>query len=221
MLARAQRATMPALFPPWSNRALRIALVSTGILAISALCFPMVYVRTPFVTHEHVALDQPVAFDHRHHVLDEGIACLYCHTDAERSAYAGLPSTDICMGCHAQVWNQSPLLEPVRRSYFSGRALAWNRVHSLAEFVYFDHSVHVARGVACEHCHGAVETMARVEKTVPLDMAFCLDCHRDPQRKLGFDAQRDFSAMRTADGRFPAHAGHAVTELTTCSACHR
>jgi hypothetical protein len=212
---------MPALFPPWSNRAFRIALVVAGILAISALCFPMVYVRTPFVTDEHVALEQPVAFDHRHHVLDEGIACLYCHADAERSAYAGLPSTDVCMGCHSQVWNQSPLLEPVRQSYFSGRPLAWNRVHSLAEFVYFDHSVHVARGVACEHCHGRVETMARVEKTVPLDMNFCLDCHRDPRKQLGFDAQRDFSAMRTAGGQFPAHTGHAVTELTTCSTCHR
>jgi hypothetical protein len=164
----------------------------------------MIYMRTPYNQNRFYPVDQPVQFDHRHHVEDDGIACLYCHRDAERSPFAGIPATEVCMGCHGQVWNQSPMLEPVRRSYFSGRPLRWNRVHDLPDFVYFDHSVHVLGGVACARCHGSVEKMALAYQVAPLNMGWCLDCHRAVQHVLGHD-----------------HPGRQVDALTTCSACHR
>src|SRR5262245_44409421 len=153
---------MKALFPEWTNTALRLGLIALALALFGPLFSLMFYMRSPLSTAEFEPVDQPVEFDHRHHVLDNEIDCQYCHRGAETSAYAGVPSTDVCMGCHAQVWNDSPLLEVVRRSYFSNRPIAWNRVHDLPDFVYFDHAVHVRRGLACQRCHGPVQRMARV-----------------------------------------------------------
>src|SRR6266545_3530700 len=122
---------MAALYPPWSNTAYRLALLALALGAAGVVIGPMVYVRTPYNTAQFVPWDQPVEFDHRHHVRDDGIECLYCHASAESSATAGMPTTGVCMGCHVQVWNQSPLLEPVRESYFSGAPIRWRRVHDL------------------------------------------------------------------------------------------
>lgn len=193
---------MPALFPPWTNRALRWGLASTFTLGAAVVVMPMLYARSPLATGERLAEEQPIGFDHRHHVEDDGIDCLYCHADAERAPLAGVPATDLCMGCHAQVWTQSALLAPVRASTFEERPIGWERVNALGDFVYFDHSVHVRHGVACASCHGAVEAMARVQGARPMTMDFCLDCHRDPAR-----------AKSAAAGRMSA--------LTTCTACHR
>jgi len=193
---------MAALFPPWTNLALRLGLCLALVFLASALAIPMLYVRSPFATGERLAREQSVAFDHRHHSEDDGIACLYCHLDAERAPLAGVPSTDLCMGCHAQVWTESALLRTVRASAFGARAIGWQRVHDLADFAYFDHSVHVRHGLACGVCHGAVEAMARVGQAQAMRMDFCLDCHRDPSRARSRDAGR-------------------MTSLTTCSACHR
>ncbi len=192
---------MPALFPPWANTAYGLTLAAIASTAATIVAAPMIYMRTPSATPEGEPVAQPVEFDHRHHTRDDGIDCLYCHTGAETSAQAGLPTSETCMGCHGQVWPDSPLLAPVRASYFSGQPIAWKRVHALPDFVYFHHGVHTRGGIACVRCHGRVEDMARVYRVSPLTMKWCLDCHRDPPG--------------------PRYHGRAITALTTCSACHR
>lgn len=192
---------MAALFPRWANTPYWIALAGLAGLVITLVAAPMIYVRTPYASDVHEPVVQPVQFDHRHHVRDDGIDCLYCHPNAETGASAGIPATDVCMGCHGQVWTDSPQLAPVRRSWTTGEAIPWRRVYDLPDHVYFHHGVHVRRGIACAECHGRVEDMARVSRVVDLTMGWCLDCHRDPPG-------------------LPSH-GRRVTPLTTCSACHR
>lgn len=163
----------------------------------------MIYERVPYGTHQYEPLEQPVEFDHRHHVREDGIPCLYCHDGAAHSEHAGIPATQLCMGCHSQVWPQSELLAPVRASYFSGEPISWKRIHELPDFVYFHHGVHVSNGIPCARCHGDVQDMARVYRVAPLTMKWCLDCHRNPPIP-----------------EEPAQ-GETVTALTTCTACHR
>lgn len=194
---------MSALFPRWSNALFGLVL-GVGVAGLSAaIAAPMIYVRTPYGTHQYQPLEQPVEFDHRHHVRDDGITCLYCHTGAAHEKHAGVPATSVCMGCHNQIWPEGTLLELVRSSYFSGIPIPWRRIHALPDFVYFHHGVHTQAGVACSRCHGAVEDMPRVFRVSPLTMEWCLDCHRNPPVK-DLPAQRD-----------------TVTRLTTCTACHR
>ncbi len=196
------------------------------MLALLAGLF--LYVRSPWNTAQAQPIDQPVEFDHRHHVGDDGIDCIYCHTGAETSPHAGVPGTDVCMGCHGQIWSNSPLLENVRRSYFANQPLPWNRVHALADFAYFDHAVHVRRGLGCSACHGRVDQMARVEKVAPLTMQWCLDCHRAfeanpltiPARATdGYEALQ--SALYEVNVTDELLRAGAVSSLTTCTACHR
>jgi hypothetical protein len=151
----------------------------------------MGFVRSPYVTHQGESPEQPVDFDHRHHVRDDGIGCLYCHWEAETTRFAGVPPTSVCMGCHAQIRTESPLLDPVRASAYGGGPIRWRRVHDLPDFVFFDHSSHVSQGVDCAECHGDVSSMAAVVRVQPLTMRWCLSCHRD----------------------------HGAT--TSCTACHR
>ena len=170
-----------ALFPRWSTSALA---VGAALSASSALALPIgawIWVRTPYSTKQSDAPLQPVSFDHRHHVRDDGIDCLYCHSSAVVSSMAGIPSGELCMGCHAQLWTSSPALAPVRDSYFQDRPIVWRRVNQLPDFVHFDHSAHLAQGVACETCHGRVDLMARVYPEHALTMSWCLDCHRNPE----------------------------------------
>lgn len=216
---------MSALFPSWTNTALRLVLAGVGTSVVAVLVGLVVYVRTPWNTQEFQAVDQPVQFDHRHHVADDEIPCLYCHRGAEVSSSAELPSADVCMGCHAQIWSDSPLLEPVRRSYFSDRALLWNAVHRLPDFVYFNHAVHVQRGVGCNACHGRVQSMARVYKVAPMTMDWCLDCHRAAgtiaSARHGPSAEASPLWGDSTVTFDPSRASRAVTPLTTCTACHR
>lgn len=193
---------MAALFTKRANRRLRLALLGAAALALGTPSLLMAWVRSPLATGVGSPVPQPVPFDHRHHVLDASIDCRYCHSGAERSRYAGVPPTSLCMGCHAQIWNDSPLLAPVQRSWVADRPIAWNRVHSLPGFVYFDHSAHLTAGVGCASCHGSVERMAQVYPVAPLTMEWCLDCHRDPERHLGARAR-------------------GLRRLVHCSTCHR
>jgi hypothetical protein len=209
------------LYPRGANTVYRLALLALVAIPASLVLGPMLYVRTSYNTSQFVPWDQPVEFDHRHHARDDGIECLYCHSAAERSASAGVPTTAVCMGCHAQIWNQSPLLDVVRRSYFAGAPIDWKRVHDVPDFVYFDHSVHIARGVDCAHCHGDVGAMARVVQVQPLTMGWCLDCHRAAQAlppphapDNSWEASIDMFTDTARDNR-------TVTPLTTCTACHR
>jgi hypothetical protein len=216
---------MAAVFPPWSDTALRVGLVLLAAGAVAAVAFPMVYVRTPYNQDRLFPVDQPLQFDHRHHVADDGIDCLYCHSGADKGPYAGIPATEVCMGCHAQIWSRSALLEPLRRSYFSGQPLRWNRVHDLPDFVYFDHSVHVKGGVGCVTCHGRVDQMALDYQVAPLSMGWCLDCHRDPEPRRR--PLSEVTSMTWTGGGTPPPPiarnlpGRAVDGLTTCTTCHR
>lgn len=216
---------MAAPFPRWSNTLARIvlALLLMGIVGTPVLL--MLYVRTPWITGQFNDIPQPVEFDHRHHVRDDAIDCRYCHFSVEKTASAGMPPTEVCMNCHNQIWNNSALLEPVRQSYFTGRPIPWIRVHNLPDYVYFNHSIHVNKGVGCETCHGRVDQMAYVYQQSPLNMQWCLDCHRAPERHL-----RPRSEITTMGWRPEGNANevrralaqeYGVRSLTHCSACHR
>jgi hypothetical protein len=216
---------MPALFPPWTNTAMRIGIVGIVAAGGCAIAAPMIYVRTPYRRGQFEPPDQPVMFDHRHHARDDGIDCRYCHDTVEKEATAGIPSTDVCMGCHSQVWMGSPMLEPVRRSYFSGAAIPWNRVHDLPGFVYFNHAIHVNKGIGCVSCHGRVDQMATVVQVESLTMGFCLDCHRNPEPHL---RPRDrITQMDWRPNGDPVALGkelaaeYQTRKLTQCTACHR
>jgi hypothetical protein len=232
---------MSALFPRWTNTAFRLGLGGLFGSAIGGLVGLWIYMRTPWNTEQGAAVDQPVMFDHRHHVIDDQIDCIYCHKNAETSDYAGVPATEVCMGCHAQIWNESPLLETVRRSYFSGKPIPWNRVHDLPDFVYFNHAVHVQGGVGCVNCHGRVDEMARVYKVQSLQMGWCLDCHQHaaevmsamPARAATGSSPTSELANASDDqpalwGTFPSGVVETASlgpkkrdAFTTCTACHR
>src|SRR5436309_1409305 len=138
--------------------------------------------RSSYVTEVGVARNQPVQFSHKQHVSDDGIDCRYCHTSVEKSSFAGIPSTKICMSCHTQIWAESPILEPVRESLRTGKSLEWTRVHDLPGFVYFNHSIHINKGIGCQSCHGRVDLMPMMWKVNNLMMGWCLDCHRAPEK---------------------------------------
>ncbi len=217
---------MRPLFKPSADTKLRVFLV-TGASVASAVPIAMIlWVRTPYVTRQFDPVDQPVAFDHRHHVRDDGIDCAYCHYEATRTPYAGVPPTSVCMNCHGQVWQESARLRPVRASWFEDRPIRWQRVHKLAGFVYFDHSAHVSHGVGCVECHGRVDTMARVYAVAPLTMQWCLDCHRDPDPHLR--PQSEITDMEWSPARPRREIGAEIRErlalappVETCTGCHR
>ena len=213
---------MKPLFPPWSNSVFRWAL---GVIAVGVVAVPsaaMIFVRTPYVTGEGEPVVQPVMFDHRHHVRDDGIDCRYCHHTVEKDSYASVPAASVCMGCHAQVWSDSPLLEPVRRAWFDEKPLAWEEVDRLPDFVYFDHSIHVKKGVGCVVCHGRVDRMARLWQARSLSMSFCLDCHRNPEGHLREpDRVTDLWSPPPADKQHALAASLDVRPPTNCSGCHR
>lgn len=216
---------MPAPFPTWSNHAFRLSIATTVALIFGSVLLLMAWVRSPWNTGEQRSRGQPVLFDHRHHVSDDGIDCLYCHDLADRSRYAGIPGAGKCMNCHNQIWDRSPALEPVRQSYFRGITLAWNQVYALPDFVYFDHSQHVLNGVGCEECHGRVDRQPRIVQVAPLTMSWCLACHRDPAPHLRpldqvttmgwtFRGDRDSLAAALA-------ADYDVRSKMSCTTCHR
>lgn len=213
---------MAPLFPPWADTLFRLGLIGLALAIPGVFIVPILYVRTPYNLNRFFPIDQPVQFDHRHHVQDDQIACLYCHSGAESTPVAGVPPTELCMGCHSQVWNKSALLEPVRRSYFSGMPIRWNRVHALPDFVYFNHAIHVSRAkVACTTCHGDVAAMALPHKERLFAMGWCLDCHRRGAARP--EQRRD---LLVADEQRPpaipaAALAASPTGITTCTACHR
>lgn len=216
---------MPAPLPRWTNTATHLAVVLFVAGLVGGPVTLMLYARTAWITGQWRALEQPVEFDHRHHVKDDGLDCRYCHYTVETQASAGLPPTSLCMNCHGQVWNSSPQLEPVRASFFSGEPIRWKRVHDLPDFVFFNHSIHVNKGIGCESCHGRVDEMARVYQEKSLQMLWCLDCHRDPTphlrprediTKMGYVPEGNGVALREK----LAH-DYAVRSLVNCSTCHR
>jgi Cytochrome c7 and related cytochrome c len=186
---------------------------------------------SPYTTYVDVPFDQPIPFSHKHHVGDDGIDCRYCHTTVEKSAFAGLPSTDTCMTCHSQIWKDSSMLAPVRSSLATNRPLQWNRVHDLPDYVYFNHSIHVAKGIGCSTCHGRVDQMPLIRKTQTLYMKWCLECHRDPGKFVrpageiynqSWEALADEQQQRSQAAKLIADYHIDTTgRLTNCSTCHR
>jgi hypothetical protein len=173
-------------------------------------------------------VEQVVPFSHKHHVGDDGIDCRYCHTSVEKSAFAGIPPLSTCMTCHSQLFTDASILEPLRAAYAGRKTLQWQRVHDLPDFVYFDHSIHVAKGVGCSSCHGAVDTMPLVSRVASLRMQWCLECHRQPERVLRpkdqvFDMHWQPPPDQLARGARlrAAYHIHSTEVLTSCSTCHR
>ncbi len=216
---------MSALFPRWTNTAARVTVVLALAIPVVALAGLLVVVRGPLVTGQYNPIEQPVQFDHRHHVGGEGIDCRYCHSSVEVSPNAGYPSTAICMNCHSQIWNQSQKLAPVRAAYFSGLPIRWNRVHRLPDFVYFNHSIHVAKGVGCATCHGRIDQQPHVEQVAPMTMRWCLECHRNPEGRLR-PASEITSMTWTGEQEPPGAAAERlnandVRTRVSCTTCHR
>lgn len=175
---------MPQIFHPSFNTISRVSIFGALFFVAAAVMAGYQFVRSPYVTEVGVVREQPVPFSHRHHVGDVGIDCRYCHTTVEDGAVAGVPPTQTCMNCHSQLWKDSPLLAPVRESYESGEPLQWTRVHDLPDFAYFNHSIHVKKGIGCKSCHGEVNNMPLMWREHSLQMRWCLDCHRNPEQHI-------------------------------------
>jgi hypothetical protein len=218
---------MAQIFHPSTNTVSKLTIFGAVFLIGGLLWLLAELNRSSYVTQANVVRPQPVPFSHKHHVSGLGIDCRYCHTAVEQSAFAGIPSTSTCMNCHSQIWTNSPMLEPVRESYRIGQPLRWNRVHNLAEFVYFNHGIHVNKGVGCATCHGPVDQMPLVSQENSLLMEWCLDCHRNPEQYLRpreevFNMAWTAPANQSELGMELVRKYNIRTEqLTDCSVCHR
>jgi hypothetical protein len=223
-----RNANMAQIFHRSTNFLSRFTLYFGLFLAGLALFLAAAIARSSYMTNQNVAREQPVQFSHKHHVGDDGLDCRYCHTSVETSATAGVPPTKTCMNCHSVLFSNSQYLEPVRESFRSGKSIAWVRVHRLPDFVYFNHSIHINKGVGCSSCHGPVHQMPLVWQASPLLMNWCLECHRNPEAFL-----RPREQVFNMDWKAPSNQAELGTalaaqyklrstaELTSCSTCHR
>ena len=175
---------MAQVFDRSSNALARASLVLTGLIVIALGVALNSLQRSPWVTRQGQRPDQPVPFSHKHHVEGLGLQCQYCHTSVEKSSYAGIPPTKTCINCHSQIWTNAQLLEPVRTSWASGESIPWIRVHDLPDYVYFNHEIHVNKGIGCASCHGRVDEMPLMYQQNSLQMEWCLNCHRNPSNNL-------------------------------------
>jgi hypothetical protein len=175
---------MAQVFDRSSNALARASLVLTGLIVIALGVTLDQLQRSPWVTRQGQRPDQPIPFSHKHHVEGLGLQCQYCHTTVEVSSYAGIPPTKTCINCHAQIWTNAGLLQPVRDSWATGQSIQWIKVHDLPDFVYFNHSIHVNKGIGCASCHGRVDQMPLMYMENSLQMEWCLDCHRNPAKNL-------------------------------------
>jgi hypothetical protein len=216
------------VFRPTANAAARVGLLALALMIAGTIGLAAMIYESGAVQGHGIPVPQPVQFSHRHHVGQLGIHCLYCHTSVEASPYGGIPPTHTCMSCHSQVWTNSPLLEPVRESYVNDTPILWQKVHDLPDFVYFNHSIHVAKGVGCATCHGPVERMQQVYMQQALNMGWCLGCHREPERyvrpltEIYNQGWQLPEAEQLALGReLVQEYGIRVGYLTECYVCHR
>ena len=223
-----------------STNTISRATIFGAVFVIAALFWAMAEIqRSPYVTYSGVVKPQPVAFSHQHHVTGLGIDCRYCHTSVENSKFAGIPPTKTCMNCHSQIWTNAALLEPVRESYRTDRSLQWT--HDLPDFVYFNHSIHINKGIGCNTCHGQVDRMPLMYQYASLQMEWCLNCHRAPEKYLRprdqvFNMRYEEPSSdkpETVDGRDyidqlslgrdlrNKYKLRTERDITSCSTCHR
>jgi hypothetical protein len=225
-----------------STNTISRATIYGAVFLISALLWAVLQLqRSPYITYAKVVKPQPVPFSHQHHVAGLGIDCRYCHTSVEVSSFAGIPPTRTCMNCHSQIWTNAALLEPVRESFRSGKSLVWTRVNDLPDFVYFNHSIHINKGVGCNTCHGPVDRMPLMYAYASLQMEWCLDCHRAPQkylrprdqvfnmryeppstlRPLTVDGEQYTDQLALGTDLVKKYKLRTVADITSCSTCHR
>ena len=215
------------LFRPGANTIAVLVMAAIGAAPVLAVGVSYQLMRSPYATDQNVTRNQPVPFSHEHHVSGLGLDCRYCHTSVENARFAGMPPTETCMTCHSQIWTNAEMLAPVRESLAKNQPIAWLRVHRLPDYVYFDHSVHVAKGVGCTTCHGDVGQMRLTRQGAPLTMQWCLDCHRAPAQFLRphdavFDPKWQPPQNQAVLGPKLAAAYHIKTDhLTDCTVCHR
>jgi hypothetical protein len=219
---------MAQIFHRSTNFIARFSVFSTVFLLSLASIAVLAVARSPYMTRQNISREQPVQFSHKHHVGDDGIDCRYCHTGVETSAVAGIPPTKTCMNCHSVLFNNAPYLEPIRASYRDDKSIEWVKIHRLADFVYFNHSIHVNKGVGCTTCHGPIDQMPLVFQANTLLMQWCLDCHRNPAPNLR--PMDKVFAMDWKAGPDQEEQGQkfmverkirTTVELTSCSTCHR
>ena len=218
------------------------ATIFGAVFVVAALSWMAMEVqRSPYITYAGVRKPQPVPFSHQHHVSGLGIDCRYCHTSVETSSFAGIPPTKTCMNCHSQIWTNAQLLEPVRASFKSGESLEWTRVNQLPDFVFFNHSIHVTKGVGCNTCHGPVDKMPLMYQQESLQMEWCLSCHRAPEKNLrprdqvfnmrylpptsthpvAVDGQSYTDQDELGAALVKKYNVRSVKDITSCSTCHR
>ncbi|OFW29505.1 MAG: cytochrome C [Acidobacteria bacterium RIFCSPLOWO2_02_FULL_65_29] len=216
---------MAQIFHRSTNTISRVSLFGV-VFVIAGLLWLIAQVhRSPWSTDAHVAKEQPIQFSHERHVGGNGIDCRYCHTSVEASRFAGIPPTKTCMNCHSEIFASSPFLRPVHDSFEDDRAIEWTRVHDLPDFVHFDHSIHVSKGVGCTTCHGPVDRMPLIAQQHSLQMEWCLDCHRRPEafvrpRSAVFSVSYQPPANQLEIGRRLVDQ-YQIQKLTNCSTCHQ
>src|SRR3977135_1943295 len=219
---------MPQIFHRSTNTFSKVSIFGAVFFLGFLLWLFGAWSRSSWATQAGVAREQPIPFSHAHHVGDEGIDCRYCHTSVETSAFANIPPTKTCMNCHAQIWNTAPTLEPVGESLPPDRPSPWTRVHDLPDFAYFNHSIHINKGVGCETCHGRVDQMPVVSQANSLQMEWGLECHRRPEnfvrpKEKVFDMEWRPPADQKKKGLELVKTYHiqGADVLTSCSTCHR
>lgn len=216
---------MAQIFHRSANTISRVTIFGAFFIVVGLLFLVAAVNRSSWVTQAQVARDQPIQFSHERHVAGNGIDCRYCHTSVEDSAFAGIPPTKTCMNCHSQIFAASSFLEPIRASFTSGQSIEWTRVHDLPDFVYFDHSIHVHKGIGCTSCHGQVDRMPLMWQEESLQMEWCVSCHRSPERHVRprdqvFSVTYQPPPNQLELGRRLVAEYH-IQKLTSCSTCHR
>ena len=217
---------MAQIFHRSTNTLARASILATLLLVAGVLYTALEMTRSPYTTYAGVAKAQPVPFSHQHHVAGLGIDCRYCHTSVETSGFAGIPPTKTCINCHSQIWSNAPILEPVRASFRDNKPLHWTRVHDLPDFVYFNHSVHVKKGMGCATCHGRVDRMPLMLQKASLQMGWCLECHRNPAKYVRprdkiTDMEYQLSDREQLVVGQRLVKEYQIQSLTSCSTCHR
>ncbi len=219
---------MSQIFPKSANAAVRSSLFAVMALTLFAGWGVFTLMRSSWLTKQSEFVDQPIQFSHAHHVGGVGLDCRYCHTSVEKSSFAGIPPTKTCINCHSQIWTNAPILEPVRASFRNDTPLSWVRVNDLPDFVYFSHQIHVKQGVGCATCHGPVDKMPLTYQATSLQMEWCLDCHRAPEKflrprsevfNMAYEAPADQLELGLRLKKEYNVAG--IAHMTSCSVCHR
>lgn len=220
---------MAQIFKPAFDTYVRLAMLFLAFAVFLLIILGPVSAWSSYQSEVGWTVSQPIPFSHAHHVGGLGIDCRFCHATVEESAHAGFPSTHVCMTCHSQIWTGASMLAKVRKSLASGKPLVWNRVSKLPDYVYFNHAIHIDRGVACVSCHGQVDQMPLMTRAHPFEMRFCLDCHRDPAPRLGpantVTQMGGLEWDKATHRQFAVAAAHRFkldpARLDKCDICHR